>query len=128
MRVLTRGPQEFAHNRSFELRLKNAENNRMMMKEKEKKTPTITSTKQRKWVSRRAEPRTGITSDVVQQRPFGSDLDKVSRLAESNRLAVLQSAPVSSSPVNNNFVCSDCNTSDLMNSSMFRYTLHFSIK
>ena len=96
---------EFAHNRSFELRLKQTET---LIAEREKQQQQQQQPKQqRKWVSRKLESRQSSvvtsgdpsgTRGMVSSNIGGSELRSrveqsvaVSRLAESNRMAVFRS-------------------------------------
>ena len=96
---------EFAHNRSFELRLKQTET-LIAEREKQQQQQQQQPKQQRKWVSRKLESRqSSVTSSdpsgtrgMVSSNIGGSELRSrveqsvaVSRLAESNRMAVFRS-------------------------------------
>ena len=117
-------PHEFAHNRSFELRLKNAESVLAAEKEKQQQQQQQQQPRQtRKWVTRKLEsnrmsapPSTASSSEEkCKQNSNTSDTERsnVSRLAESNLMAVYRSAPG---------ICGDCTqpAPDMMNTSAFR--------
>ena len=119
-------PHEFAHNRSFELRLKNAET--VLAAEKEKQQQQQQQPRQtRKWVTRKLEsnrmsapPSTASSSEEkCKQNSNTSDTERsnVSRLAESNLMAVYRSAPAPAPAI-----CGDCTQPgpDMMNTSAFR--------
>merc|ERR1719367_2401778 len=79
MKSYPRPPHDFAHNRSFELRLKNAEIMMAQERDKQQQLP-----KQRRWVTRRNEKSSSS---------FQSGEKNVSKLAECNRIAVYTSRP-----------------------------------
>ena len=125
--TFTSRPHEFAHNRSFELRLKNTAEV-MLQKEKQQQQQQQQQSKQRegnqrRWVAKKMESRTKVSSSEKQSTTSSSSgvsrQDNISKLAESNRLAVFRSEPAPL--VSSQYVCNDCNVSDTMNSSTFRY-------
>ena len=106
MKSYPRPPHDFAHNRSFELRLKNAEIMMAQERDKQQQLP-----KQRRWVTRRNEKSSSS---------FQSGEKNVSKLAECNRIAVYTSrpAPVPPTPAASPpYVCTDCSTTTVMNTS-----------
>ena len=125
-----RPPPEFAHNRSFELRLRNTET---LIAEREKQHQQHQQPKQqRKWVSRKLESRQSSVGSGPGSRAaarVGSELRTrveqsvaISRLAESNRMAVFRSepAPLGPAAAASQYVCSDCSSQDMMNTSALR--------
>jgi len=88
----TKPSHEFAHNRSFELRLKNAEN---LLAEREKQQQHQQPLpKARKWVSRKIESRQSSIENAKNCSKSRSQTEcSISKLAESNRLASFRSGP-----------------------------------
>ena len=130
---------EFAHNRSFELRLRQTESLIAEREKQQQQQQQQQPKQQRKWVSRKLETQRPVSSGtrgvVTCIGGQGSELRMrveqsvaVSRLAESNRMAVFRSEP---SPLTSaggsaasQYVCSDC-SSDMMNTSALRYYFRY---
>ena len=82
----TKPSHEFAHNRSFELRLKNAEN-LLAEREKQEQKQQQPIPKARKWVSRKIESRQSSIENPKNGSRTRSETEcSISKLAESNRI------------------------------------------
>ena len=125
--TFTSRPHEFAHNRSFELRLKNTAEV-MLQKEKQQQLQQQQQQQskqregnQRRWVTKKMESKAKVSTEKFSNISSSgvTRQDNISKLAESNRLAVFRSEPVPLVAASQ-YVCNDCNVSDAMNSSTFR--------
>ena len=85
----------FAHNRSFELRLKSAEETLSRAASEEEK-----EVKQRRWLTRRTETRQRLVGQKVSDQTKTEQ--NISRLAQSNKIAVHHSDPKPVRPSSSN--------------------------